>query len=47
MVIVIIYDWYFFDYVVEWIVEVDCGCLIGYEGNYLIYLEKKVECFDI
>ena len=31
----------------EWIAEVDRGRLIGYEGNYSTYLEKKAERLDI
>ncbi len=40
-VIAITHDRYFLDNVAEWIAEVDRGRLIGYEGNYSTYLEKK------
>ncbi|MGB4777682.1 energy-dependent translational throttle protein EttA [Microbacterium sp.] len=46
-VIAITHDRYFLDNVVEWIAEVDRGRLIGYEGNYSTYLEKKAERLDI
>lgn len=42
-VIAITHDRYFLDNVAEWIAEVDRGRLIGYEGNYSTYLEKKRE----
>ncbi|GAA5099610.1 energy-dependent translational throttle protein EttA [Microbacterium yannicii] len=42
-VIAITHDRYFLDNVAEWIAEVDRGRLIGYEGNYSTYLEKKAE----
>jgi ATP-binding cassette ChvD family protein len=42
-VIAIPHDRYFLDNVAEWIAEVDRGRLIGYEGNYSTYLEKKSE----
>ncbi|MDT0181550.1 energy-dependent translational throttle protein EttA [Microbacterium sp. ARD31] len=42
-VIAITHDRYFLDNVAEWIAEVDRGRLIGYEGNYSTYLEKKSE----
>ena len=42
-VIAITHDRYFLDHVAEWIAEVDRGRLIGYEGNYSTYLEKKGE----
>ncbi|MFK4790206.1 energy-dependent translational throttle protein EttA [Microbacterium sp. ZW T5_56] len=42
-VIAITHDRYFLDHVAEWIAEVDRGRLIGYEGNYSTYLEKKQE----
>lgn len=47
VILVVIYDCYFLDNVVEWILEFDCGCVYFYEGNYLIYLEKKVEWFVV
>ena len=46
-VIAITHDRYFLDHVAEWIAEVDRGRLIGYEGNYSTYLEKKAERLDI
>jgi ATP-binding cassette ChvD family protein len=46
-VIVITHDRYFLDNVVEWIAEVDRGRLIGYEGNYSTYLEKKAERLEV
>src|SRR3546814_6381732 len=42
-VIAVTHDRYFLDHVAEWIAEVDRGRLIGYEGNYSTYLEKKAE----
>lgn len=42
-VIAITHDRYFLDNVAEWIAEVDRGRLIGYEGNYSTYLQKKGE----
>ena len=46
-VIAITHDRYFLDNVAEWIAEVDRGRLIGYEGNYTTYLEKKAERLDV
>ncbi|APF33338.1 ABC transporter ATP-binding protein [Microbacterium sp. TS-1] len=46
-VIAITHDRYFLDNVAEWIAEVDRGRLIGYEGNYSTYLQKKAERLDI
>ncbi|UJP11141.1 energy-dependent translational throttle protein EttA [Microbacterium sp. KUDC0406] len=46
-VIAVTHDRYFLDHVAEWIAEVDRGRLIGYEGNYSTYLEKKAERLDI
>ncbi len=46
-VIAITHDRYFLDNVAEGIAEVDRGRLIGYEGNYSTYLEKKAERLDI
>ncbi len=46
-VIAITHDRYFLDNVAQWIAEVDRGRLIGYEGNYSTYLEKKAERLDI
>jgi ATP-binding cassette ChvD family protein len=46
-VIAITHDRYFLDNVAEWIAEVDRGHLIGYEGNYSTYLEKKGERLEV
>ncbi|MGM7665685.1 energy-dependent translational throttle protein EttA [Microbacterium sp. A93] len=46
-VIAVTHDRYFLDNVAEWIAEVDRGRLIGYEGNYSTYLEKKAERLNI
>jgi ATP-binding cassette ChvD family protein len=46
-VIAITHDRYFLDNVAEWIAEVDRGRLIGYEGNYSTYLEKKSERLQV
>jgi ATP-binding cassette ChvD family protein len=46
-VIAITHDRYFLDNVAQWIAEVDRGRLIGYEGNYSTYLEKKRERLDV
>lgn len=46
-VIAITHDRYFLDNVAEWIAEVDRGRLIGYEGNYSTYLEKKAERLSV
>src|SRR5690554_447176 len=46
-VIAITHDRYFLDNVAEWIAEVDRGRLIGYEGNYTTYLEKKAERLEV
>jgi len=46
-VIAITHDRYFLDHVAEWIAEVDRGRLIGYEGNYSTYLEKKAERLEV
>ncbi|WES65267.1 energy-dependent translational throttle protein EttA [Microbacter sp. GSS18] len=46
-VIAITHDRYFLDNVAEWIAEVDRGRLIGYEGNYSTYLEKKRERLEV
>jgi ATP-binding cassette ChvD family protein len=42
-VLAVTHDRYFLDNVAEWIMEVDRGRVIGYEGNYSTYLEKKAE----
>lgn len=41
MIVVVIYDWYFFDNVVGWIFEFDCGYGILFKGNYLSWFEQK------
>ncbi|KAA9148759.1 energy-dependent translational throttle protein EttA [Microbacterium lushaniae] len=46
-VIAVTHDRYFLDNVAEWIAEVDRGRLIGYEGNYSTYLEKKRERLEV
>ncbi|MFG6445472.1 energy-dependent translational throttle protein EttA [Microbacterium sp. P06] len=46
-VIAITHDRYFLDNVAEWIAEVDRGHLIGYEGNYSTYLEKKGQRLEV
>jgi ATP-binding cassette ChvD family protein len=46
-VIAITHDRYFLDNLAEWIAEVDRGRLIGYEGNYSTYLEKKAERLSV
>jgi ATP-binding cassette ChvD family protein len=40
-VLAITHDRYFLDNVAGWILELDRGRAIGYEGNYSTYLEKK------
>ncbi|MEU5834168.1 energy-dependent translational throttle protein EttA [Streptomyces diacarni] len=40
-VIAITHDRYFLDNVAEWIMELDRGRAVGYEGNYSTYLDKK------
>ena len=40
-VVAITHDRYFLDNVAEWILELDRGRAVGYEGNYSTYLEKK------
>jgi ATP-binding cassette ChvD family protein len=40
-VIAITHDRYFLDNVAGWILELDRGRAIGYEGNYSTYLDKK------
>ncbi|WP_439903249.1 energy-dependent translational throttle protein EttA [Microbacterium azadirachtae] len=46
-VLAVTHDRYVLDNMAEWIAEVDRGRLIGYEGNYSTYLEKKAERLDI
>jgi ATP-binding cassette ChvD family protein len=40
-VVAITHDRYFLDNVAQWILELDRGRAIGYEGNYSTYLDKK------
>ncbi|WHT20751.1 energy-dependent translational throttle protein EttA [Crossiella sp. CA-258035] len=42
-VLAVTHDRYFLDNVAQWIMELDRGRAIGYEGNYSAYLEKKAE----
>ncbi|MEU2392005.1 energy-dependent translational throttle protein EttA [Streptomyces sp. NPDC007369] len=42
-VVAITHDRYFLDNVAEWILELDRGRAIAYEGNYSTYLQKKAE----
>lgn len=42
-VILVTHDRYFLDNVVSWILELDRGRYFVYEGNYSLYLEKKVK----
>ena len=46
-VLAVTHDRYFLDNVAEWIAEVDRGRLLGYEGNYSTYLEKKRERLEV
>ncbi|GIF15325.1 energy-dependent translational throttle protein EttA [Actinoplanes teichomyceticus] len=42
-VLAITHDRYFLDNVAGWILELDRGRAIGYEGNYSTYLDKKAQ----
>jgi ATP-binding cassette ChvD family protein len=42
-VLAVTHDRYFLDNVAGWILELDRGRCVGYEGNYSTYLEKKAE----
>jgi ATP-binding cassette ChvD family protein len=42
-ILAVTHDRYFLDNVAQWIMELDRGRVIGYEGNYSVYLEKKAE----
>jgi ATP-binding cassette ChvD family protein len=42
-VLMITHDRYFLDHVVDWILELDRGKYLPYEGNYSTYLEKKAK----
>lgn len=46
-VLAVTHDRYFLDNVAEWIMELDRGRVIGYEGNYSTYLEKKRERLEV
>jgi ATP-binding cassette ChvD family protein len=46
-VLAITHDRYFLDNVAGWILELDRGRAIGYEGNYSTYLEKKAARLSI
>jgi len=46
-VLAVTHDRYFLDNVAEWIMELDRGRVVGYEGNYSTYLEKKRERLEI
>jgi ATP-binding cassette ChvD family protein len=42
-VVAVTHDRYFMDNVAEWILELDRGRALPYEGNYSTYLEKKAD----
>jgi ATP-binding cassette ChvD family protein len=42
-VLAVTHDRYFLDNLSQWIMELDRGKAVGYEGNYSTYLEKKAE----
>jgi ATPase subunit of ABC transporter with duplicated ATPase domains len=42
-VLIITHDRYFLDHVTGWILELDRGRGIPYEGNYTVYLDKKAK----
>src|SRR3712207_3943843 len=42
-VLIITHDRYFLDHVTGWILELDRGRGVPYEGNYTVYLEKKAK----
>ncbi|TNC24314.1 energy-dependent translational throttle protein EttA [Amycolatopsis alkalitolerans] len=46
-VLAVTHDRYFLDNVAEWIMELDRGHVVGYEGNYSTYLEKKRERLEV
>ncbi|WP_410589775.1 energy-dependent translational throttle protein EttA [Amycolatopsis sp. lyj-23] len=46
-VLAVTHDRYFLDNVAEWIMEIDRGRVVGYEGNYSTYLEKKRERLEV
>ncbi|RAH98269.1 energy-dependent translational throttle protein EttA [Acuticoccus sediminis] len=45
-ILIVTHDRYFLDNVTGWILELDRGRGIPYEGNYTAYLEKKVKRMD-
>lgn len=47
IVVVIMYDCYFLDNVVGWILEFDRGEGILFEGNYFMWLESKSKCLEV
>jgi ATP-binding cassette ChvD family protein len=42
-ILIVTHDRYFLDHVTGWILELDRGRGIPYEGNYSVYLEKKAK----
>jgi ATP-binding cassette ChvD family protein len=46
-VMAVTHDRYFLDHVAQWIMELDRGRVVGYEGNYSTYLEKKQERLEV
>jgi ATP-binding cassette ChvD family protein len=46
-VLAVTHDRYFLDNVAQWIMELDRGRVVGYEGNYSTYLEKKGERLEV
>lgn len=44
VVLMVIYDCYFLDWVINWIFEFFFGKLYEYKGNYEMYVMEKVEC---
>jgi len=42
-ILIVTHDRYFLDNVTDWILELDRGRGIPYEGNYSVYLEKKAK----
>src|SRR3981081_3570943 len=46
-ILAVTHDRYFLDNVAQWIMELDRGRVVGYEGNYSTYLEKKQERLEV
>src|SRR4030088_2413093 len=46
-VLAVTHDRYFLDNVAQWIMELDRGRVVGDEGNYSTYLEKKQERLEV